>query len=179
MTDDADPFEQAQQVADAVLWEGYVLYPYRASAAKNQVRWQYGVLAPRAFSEADGYERWTMQTECILEFGLEAQVDVRLRFLQVQARTVEEAVAGDFKPVAELEVDGELWASWDEAVEHVTRRPRLRPRPTRGPRGSDCARWRSGASSRSASAGRVVRERWPVARSWSGSSPSTARARTR
>ena len=44
----ADPFEQAQRVADAVLWEGYVLYPYRASAAKNQVRWQYGVLAPAA-----------------------------------------------------------------------------------------------------------------------------------
>ena len=42
-----DPFEQAQRVADAVLWEGYVLYPYRASAAKNQVRWQYGVLTPR------------------------------------------------------------------------------------------------------------------------------------
>ena len=125
MTDDADPFGRAQQVADAVLWEGYVLYPYRASAAKNQVRWQYGVLAPRAFSEADGYERWTMQTECILDFGLEARVDVRLRFLQVQARTVEEAVAGDYKPVAELEVDGELWASWDEAVEHSLDVPRF------------------------------------------------------
>ena len=61
----ADPFEQAQRVADAVLWEGYVLYPYRASAAKNQVRWQYGVLAPRPYSEADGYERWSMQTECV------------------------------------------------------------------------------------------------------------------
>ena len=41
-------------MADAVLYEGYVLYPYRASAAKNQVRWQFGVLAPRPFAEADG-----------------------------------------------------------------------------------------------------------------------------
>ncbi len=114
-----DPFERAQRVADAVLWEGYVLYPYRASAAKNQVRWQYGVLAPRAYSEADGYERWTMKTECLLEFGLEASVDVKIRFLQVQTRTVEEFVGGEFVPVAEFELDGELWASWDEAVEHV------------------------------------------------------------
>ena len=120
-----DPFEQAQRVADAVLWEGYVLYPYRASAAKNQVRWQYGVLTPKAFSEADGYEAWSMQTECLLEFGLEASVDVKLRYLQVQTRTVEELVDGAFKPVAELEVDGELWASWDEAVEHVLDIPRF------------------------------------------------------
>src|SRR5256885_5195153 len=46
-------FEDARKVADAVLFEGYVLYPYRASAAKNRVRWQFGVVAPRAWSTAD------------------------------------------------------------------------------------------------------------------------------
>ncbi len=115
----SDPFEQAQRVADAVLWEGYVLYPYRASAAKNQVRWQYGVLTPRTYSEADGYERWSMQTECLLELGADSRAHVKLRYLQVQARTVEEQVNGGFEPVAELDVGGQLWASWDEAVEHV------------------------------------------------------------
>ena len=50
-------------IADAVLYEGYVLYPYRASSRKNQVRWQFGVLAPRAWSEAGGCEEWWMQTE--------------------------------------------------------------------------------------------------------------------
>ena len=161
MSGGADPFARAQQVADAVVWEGYVLYPYRASAAKNQVRWQYGVLAPRAFSEADGYERWTMQTECVLEFGLEAQVDVRLRFLQVQARTVEEAVAGDYKPVAELEVDGELWASWDEAIEHALEVPGFdltRPGVREVPIALDGGRELEVLGGR----GRVVRERWPV-----------------
>ena len=44
-------FEAAKQVADALLYEGYVLYPYRASAAKNQVRWQFGVLAPKEWAE--------------------------------------------------------------------------------------------------------------------------------
>ena len=44
-------FEMAQQVANAVLYEGYLLYPYRASATKNQLRWQFGVVMPRDYSE--------------------------------------------------------------------------------------------------------------------------------
>jgi len=34
------PMDIARQIADAVLYEGYLLYPYRASARKNQIRWQ-------------------------------------------------------------------------------------------------------------------------------------------
>ena len=45
-------FELARKVADAVLYEGYLLYPYRASAAKNQARWQFGVLMPRLVERA-------------------------------------------------------------------------------------------------------------------------------
>ena len=56
-------------MADAVLYEGYVLYPYRASSRKNQVRFQWGVLTPRAFSEAEGSERWSMRTECLVDPG--------------------------------------------------------------------------------------------------------------
>ncbi len=165
----ADPFAQAQRVADATLWEGYVLYPYRASAAKNQVRWQYGVLTPRAFAEADGYEKWTMQTECLLEFGLEARVDVKIRFLQVQARTVEAAADGTFTPVAELDVDGELWASWDEAVEHVVDCPGfdLAQSGTREIRialdgGRDIELLGDPSLTAPGTAGRMVRERWAV-----------------
>ena len=48
--------EAVRAVADAVLYEGYLLYPYRASAVKNRSRWQFGVLGPpaaaaRAFGE--------------------------------------------------------------------------------------------------------------------------------
>ena len=42
-------FDRARKIADAVLYEGYLLYPYRASAAKNRVRWQWGVLAPASW----------------------------------------------------------------------------------------------------------------------------------
>ena len=113
-----DRFERARKVADAVLYEGYVLYPYRASARKNQLRWQFGVVAPKAFAEQDGSEDWSMQTECLLEAGAEPSLDVRLRFLRVRQRSVERALGAGFEPVASLEVDGVLLTSWDEAVEH-------------------------------------------------------------
>ncbi|MDQ6697581.1 MAG: hypothetical protein M3Z46_09005 [Actinomycetota bacterium] len=114
-----EAFERASRVADAVLYEGYVLYPYRASSAKNQMRWQFGVVAPRPFAEADGIEQWFQQTEVIAEFGVDAQIDVRVRFLQVQTRTVQAAEGDDLVPVEHLDVDGVRWATWEEAVEQV------------------------------------------------------------
>ena len=83
-------FEIAEKVADAVLYEGYLLYPYRASAMKNQVRWQFGVVMPRVYSES-GSEPWAMQTECLVEPGDASALDLKLRFLQVQARIVEKS----------------------------------------------------------------------------------------
>ena len=111
--------ERARAVADAVLYEGYVLYPYRASARKNQLRWQFGVLAPRVWSEAGGCEAWWMQTECLVEPGAATVLAGTLRFLQVQKRTIEEAVgqSGAVRAVERLEVNGRLWTSWDEGIE--------------------------------------------------------------
>ena len=58
--------DDAMTVADAVLFEGYALYPYRASSAKNRYRWQFGVLAPRAWSEGGGGDPWWQETQCLL-----------------------------------------------------------------------------------------------------------------
>jgi hypothetical protein len=113
-------FATAQKIADAVLYEGYVLYPYRASAAKNQVRWQFGIVAPRAYKQAGGSEPWFMQTECLVDGADAAVLNVRLRFLHVQARAVEKAVdpRGDsFCPVETLEISGRAFVTWDEGVE--------------------------------------------------------------
>ena len=112
-------FEMAQKVADAVLYEGYLLYPYRASAIKNQVRWQFGVVMPRGYSEDGGSEPWTVQTECLIEPGDAPVLDLRLRFLQVQARIVEKAVnaqQGIYWPVESFEFNGRQLVSWDEGV---------------------------------------------------------------
>src|SRR5215831_15437827 len=74
-------FDAAQRVADAVLYEGYVLYPYRASSIKNRLRWQFGVVAPR--SPRDDGEPWFAQTECICKAtGSSPIVHVRARALR-------------------------------------------------------------------------------------------------
>ena len=113
-------FDPARQIADAVLYEGYILYPYRASAGKNQLRWQFGVVAPRGWSEAGGCEQSWMQAECLIEPGGRTSLVGRVRALQLQRRSVEEAIdpAGVwFKPTDSLESEGELWVGWDEGVE--------------------------------------------------------------
>jgi hypothetical protein len=112
-------FELARKVADAVLYEGYLLYPYRASAAKNQARWQFGVLMPRLWSEAGPDEPWATRTECLLEPEETTTVRVLVRFLHVQAKTVEvvDVEAGTFHEVGALPVDGSELVPWDEATE--------------------------------------------------------------
>jgi hypothetical protein len=120
-----DLFAAATAVADAVLYEGYLLYPYRRSSAKNRVRWQFGVLAPRAVVEAAGppdtgvagsADAWYQRTECLLEAPADARLRVRLRFLQVQHRAIEARTPGGaFAPVDELEIDGQRHLTFDEA----------------------------------------------------------------
>jgi hypothetical protein len=58
-------FAAAERIADAVLFEGYVLYPYRASSVKNRLRWQFGVIAPQ-FPCGEGEPSFS-QTECLIE----------------------------------------------------------------------------------------------------------------
>jgi hypothetical protein len=108
----------ARLAADAVLYEGYLLYPYRSTAAKNQVRWQFGILGPPGAADAAVGEPADLSVECLLRIADDdATVAVQLRFLQLQRRTAERAEAGAFVAVDELR-DGEAsWISWDEAVE--------------------------------------------------------------
>lgn len=111
-------FDRALEVANAVLYEGYVLYPYRASAQKNQVRWQFGVLTPRVWSEAGAGEPWASQTETLLEPAADAVLQIKIRFLQAQAKLIEETDGAEgFRPVAALEVADALHLTWDEGVE--------------------------------------------------------------
>jgi hypothetical protein len=83
-------FDELRKVADAVLFEGYALYPYRASSPKNQMRWQFGVLAPRGWSEGGPYnDRWWQETQCLLEAsgdGAPMRLTGRCRFLQIRRR---------------------------------------------------------------------------------------------
>ncbi|CAM5574417.1 hypothetical protein [Streptomyces purpurascens] len=118
-------FEQLSAVADAVLYEGYLLYPYRRSSAKNRVRWQFGVLFPRDWVESDGpvvpgvsgsADSWYQQTECLLRIRRpgDASVRLRIRYLQAQRKQVEDS---GHQPVASLRTDdGTVHLTFDEAV---------------------------------------------------------------
>ncbi|MFE6068671.1 hypothetical protein [Streptomyces sp. NPDC056525] len=110
-------FAVARHVADAVLFEGYVLYPYRASAAKNRLRWQFGVLVPPSWSAAA--EEYDFQlTECLMEPRTGAELAVEVRFLRAQRRTVEELRQdGTFAPTGELRLPDRVLVAWDEGIE--------------------------------------------------------------
>jgi hypothetical protein len=109
----------ARRVADAILYEGYLLYPYRQSSQKNQVRFQFGVLMPPGYATVDPHESPASQTECLLECGDDASVTVLARFLQFQDRTVQ-AISpenGELHEVGTLYVDGFEHTTWSEAAE--------------------------------------------------------------
>jgi hypothetical protein len=119
MTVDPGHLEQARKVADAILYEGYLLYPYRKSAQKNQARFQFGVLMPPAYEAVDPHEPSASRTECLLEARDGGGVWIQARFLQLQRRTVQapHPVTGELRDVESLLVDGSEYSPWDEAID--------------------------------------------------------------
>ena len=110
--------EAAKKIAEAVLYEGYLLWPYRRSARKNQQRWTFGGVYPRAYSEArGGDDPWIMQTECLVSGDEESGIDVSVHFLHVVERKVARKTGETLEFVDELRAGGELYLAWDEAVE--------------------------------------------------------------
>ncbi|MET3140829.1 UNVERIFIED_ORG: hypothetical protein ABIB13_000525 [Arthrobacter sp. UYEF2] len=159
----------ARAVADAVLYEGYLLYPYRASSQKNQARWQFGILGPPGAAAAGTGEEPDMFADCLLTPGPQAAIEIHVRFLQLQSRTAEKLDDdGGFTAVDELTVGAARWLSWDEAVEReVTLGPfavagfsgQKTVLPVEVPGGEDTEELRD-ASGRLA--GRLVRRRRPL-----------------
>jgi hydrogenase maturation protease len=68
-----------EQIANAVLYEGYLLYPYRASAVKNRQRWNFGVVAPQE----------SMETQCLALGGSLTALSVKVRCLRLVERVGE------------------------------------------------------------------------------------------
>src|SRR5260370_42244222 len=92
-------------MADAVLYEGYILYPYRASSQKTRSRWQFGVVMAPGYAAVAPSESSVTQSEWVLEHSGQPAVQVILRFLQVQRRSTEGAVSFPGG------------GAWDEAME--------------------------------------------------------------
>ena len=115
-------------IVKAVLYEGYLLYPYRPSSVKNQQRFNFGVVYPRAYSEQeDGTEAWTMQTQCLIEGDAQTQCAVQVRFLRMVDRSigkvrhtsnqVSSLADADIESVGRLQLNGETYQPWQEAAE--------------------------------------------------------------
>ena len=108
--------DAVEQIAAAVLYEGYLLWPYRRSAQKNQRRWTFGALYP-----SGGDEPCLLQSQCLV-VGERPRLDVRVRFLQhVERRVARRAPPGGLDFVDELRIGGERYLAWQEAVEREVR----------------------------------------------------------
>jgi hypothetical protein len=118
--------KSVEAIANAVLYEGYMLYPYRASSVKNRQRFNFGVLYPQSHSQAQtGLDACSMQTECLVEGACLSAIEVSVRFLKLLDRSVRRRTASQepsggtacFEPVSLLEIDGRAFAPWQEAIE--------------------------------------------------------------
>ncbi len=106
-------FEGAEKIAAAILYEGYILYPYRPSAIKNRQRWNFGTLYPRVYAEAQRPEEtYRLVAECVAVGDENATLDVKISFLQL--------IRGGRKSGL---TDPSL--AWDEAVERTYERQDL------------------------------------------------------
>jgi hypothetical protein len=101
------------EIAQAVLYEGYLLWPYRRSAVKNQHRFTIGGLYPRAYA-LRSHDRYEACFDVLVE-GAEPAIDLGVRFLQL----IHRQVVDDGRAADDVTVDGRRYVSWDETVERT------------------------------------------------------------
>ncbi len=113
-----DDLTRVRTVADAVLYEGYLLYPYRSTSGKNQSRWQFGVLGPVGAADRGAGEDAAMRVECVLDRGVDDAVVERC-CASCSCRYAPPNRSGRpaTNPSPNSTLDGRTWVSWDEAVE--------------------------------------------------------------
>lgn len=110
-------FDAIEKIAAAILYEGYILYPYRKSAIKNRQRWNFGTLYPRVYAEQQRPEEpFRLLAEILVRADNHAIIDLRISFLQL---------------VRQRELTGphELFdpsLAWEEAVERTSEHPGLK-----------------------------------------------------
>ncbi|HVE59823.1 MAG TPA: hypothetical protein VNB22_23625 [Pyrinomonadaceae bacterium] len=109
-----------KKIADAVLYEGYMLYPYRASSVKNRQRFNWGVIVPPSYAEAQkGTENRQTQTEVLVLGEENAELDLQFRFLHLREREVYQYFddSDEFRAVESIKIGDQIFQTWQEAVE--------------------------------------------------------------
>src|SRR6201995_297998 len=117
-------FAEVEEIAAAILYEGYILYPYRPTAIKNRQRWNFGTLYPRMYAEAQHpQEPSRLVAECLVEASADTPtLDVRIRFLQLMRQRNDSSPP--LAAVTQSLTDPSL--GWEEAVERNWEQQALR-----------------------------------------------------
>src|SRR5665213_2010874 len=107
-------FAEVEKIAAAILYEGYILYPYRPTAIKNRQRWNFGTLYPRVYAEAQRpQEPFRLIAECLVEAGAEnVTLDLRIQFLQLVRQRNNSA-----QPADSMHSLSDPSLEWEEAIE--------------------------------------------------------------
>jgi hypothetical protein len=106
-----------EKIANAVLYEGFLLYPYRKSSVKNVHRWHFGTLGP-----AGGSDPSTMQTQCLVEAGAQTAIEAKIRFLQGDAERELEITARPSRVTFSFEpIEGAVEVEHERVSEELLR----------------------------------------------------------
>ena len=112
-------FDAVEKIAAAILYEGYILYPYRKTAIKNRQRWNFGTLYPRVYAERQRpQEPFRLVAECLAVADIDAALHVKISFLQLVRQQ---------GPTGPHELTDPSLA-WEEAVERTSEHPNLKIR---------------------------------------------------
>jgi hypothetical protein len=110
-------FAGVEKIAAAILYEGYILYPYRPTAIKNRQRWNFGTLYPRIYAEAQHpSEPSSLIAECLFVAAANASLDVKLSFLQL----IRQPMGAETFHSEGLNQLFDPSLAWDEAVERTS-----------------------------------------------------------
>ena len=99
------------ELVDALLYEGYALYPYTPGATKNATPTPFGILYPPAYAQARPTTFDHLRMEAVLVPGPDATLEAEVRFLQSgpvedERRGIERRVALPAMPLADLREGG-------------------------------------------------------------------------
>ena len=138
-----------EDIANAVLYEGYMLYPYRAVVGEESAAMEFrsGLSEKLQRSAAAGVDKWFTQTECLVLGNPKTEIEIKVRFLQAIARTMGELEQpidelpehGEpaFHSIGSLRVGEQMLQTWQEATRTQRNRgPGRRPRVDSWPRGA-------------------------------------------
>jgi len=117
-----------EELIDALLYEGYALYPYTPGAAKNATPTPFGILYPPAYAASRPATFDHLRMDVGLAPVPDATLQAEVRFLQAGApendeRGVERRVELPFTPLADLCGDG---VGVEFAFDGLTGRIRMR-----------------------------------------------------